>query len=109
MKRLLLLAAFLLAAAAPASASNVVEIHLNEVIHSVSAEYVIAGLDHAAETNADAVLIWIDTPGGFGDSMREIVDHITASRVPVIVYVAPTGAHAASAGFFILLDRKSVV
>jgi len=109
MKRLLLLASLLLAAAAPASASTVVEIRLNQVIHSVSADYVIAGLDHAEKINADAVLIWIDTPGGLSDSMREIVDHITASRVPVIVYVAPTGAHAASAGFFILLSADVAV
>jgi len=109
MKRLLLLASFLLILAAPAAAGTVVEIRLNDVIHSVSAEYVITGLDHAEKTNADAVLIWIDTPGGLSDSMRQIVDHITASRVPVIVYVAPTGAHAASAGFFILLSADVAV
>lgn len=109
MKRLLLLLSLLLLGAAPAAASTVVEIRLNQVIHSVSAEYVITGLDHAEKINADAVLIWIDTPGGLSDSMREIVDHITASRVPVIVYVAPTGAHAASAGFFILLSADVAV
>lgn len=103
MKRLLLSLTLLLLVAAPAMASTVVEIRLDQVIHDVSAEYVIAGLDHAEKINADAVLIWINTPGGLSTSMREIVDHITSSRVPVIVYVAPTGSRAASAGFFILL------
>ncbi|HXE75449.1 MAG TPA: nodulation protein NfeD [Candidatus Xenobia bacterium] len=109
MKRLLLSASLCLVLAAPAAASTVVEIRLDEIIHSVSAEYVIAGLDHAAKVNADAVLIVIDTPGGLSDSMRRIVDRITASPVPVIVYVSPTGAHAASAGFFILLAADVAV
>lgn len=93
-----------LALTAPAAtAGTVVELHLNDIIHSVSAEYVVSGIDHAEKINADAVLIWINTPGGLETSMREMVDRITTARVPVIVYVAPTGSRAASAGFFILL------
>lgn len=94
------------AAAAPPS---VVELHLNEIIHSISAEYLVEGIDHAEKTNADAVLIWINTPGGLETSMREMVDRITSSRVPVIVYVAPTGSRAASAGFFVLLAADVAV
>lgn len=109
MKRALLAAAVLLLVAAPALAGTVVEIRMNEIVHSVSAEYLIAGLEHAEKTNADAVLIWINTPGGLESSMREMVDHITASKVPVIVYVAPTGSRAASAGFFILLAADLAV
>jgi len=114
MRKLALLAAFSLvavpAAALPAQAgADVVEIQLNSVIHSVSAEYVIQGIEHAEKTNADAVLIVINTPGGLYTSMREIVDRITASRVPVIVYVSPTGSHATSAGFFILLAADVAV
>ncbi|MFQ5694961.1 MAG: nodulation protein NfeD [Terriglobia bacterium] len=99
----------LLALPVLARAGTVVEIQLDEIIHSVSAEYVITGIDHAEEINADAVLIWMSTPGGWYVWMREIVDRISTSRVPVIVYVAPTGAHATSAGFFILLAADVAV
>lgn len=111
-KTKILLASVLLAGALlppPAAATTVVEIRLNEIIHSVTAEYVLKGIDHAEKTNADAVLIWINTPGGLETSMREMVDAITTSRVPVIVYVAPTGSRAASAGFFILLAADVAV
>ena len=109
MRKFLLAAFLLLLLAAPAAAGTVVEIRLNEIIHSVSAEYLLAGLEHAEKTNADAVLIWVNTPGGLETSMREMVDHITGSKVPVIVYVAPTGSRAASAGFFILLAADVAV
>jgi membrane-bound serine protease (ClpP class) len=81
----------------------VVVIHLDMMIHQVSAEYVVHGISYANEQNADAVLLELDTPGGLMDSMREIVQAILDSRVPVITYVAPSGGRAASAGFFILL------
>jgi len=109
MRKFLLAAFLLLLLAAPAAAGTVVEIRLNEIVHSVSAEYLLAGLEHAEKINADAVLIWINTPGGLETSMREMVDHITGSKVPVIVYVAPTGSRAASAGFFILLAADVAV
>ena len=109
MKKVLFAAFLLLLLAVPSAAGTVVEIRLNEIVHSISAEYLIAGLQHAEDINADAVLIWINTPGGLETSMREMVDHITASKVPVIVYVAPTGGRAASAGFFILLAADVAV
>ena len=80
-----------------------VQLDLKEIIHPVSADYVLRGLGHAKGINAQAILIIVDTPGGLETSMRKIVDHITRSPIPVITYVAPTGARAASAGFFILL------
>ena len=106
---LLVLAGALAPIPVPAAATTVVEIHLNEIIHSVSADYVIQGIDYAEKSNADAVLIWINTPGGLETSMRVMVDRITTARVPVIVYVAPTGSRAASAGFFILLAADVAV
>jgi membrane-bound serine protease (ClpP class) len=109
MKRLLLAATLVFFAGAHAFAGAVVEIRLNEIVHSISAEYLLTGLEHAEKTNAEAVLVWINTPGGLESSMREMVDHITASEVPVIVYVAPTGSRAASAGFFILLAADVAV
>ncbi|MGH9863340.1 MAG: NfeD family protein [Candidatus Acidiferrales bacterium] len=101
--------AFLLSAST-AAAGTVVEIRLqDEIVHSITAEYLVDGIEHAEKINADAVLIWLHTPGGLETSMREMVDRITASKVPVIVYVAPTGSRAASAGFFILLAADVAV
>lgn len=81
----------------------VVDIRLNMMIHHVSAEYIVRGIHYANQKNADAVLLELSTPGGLQDSMRDIVEAILNSRVPVITYVAPSGATAASAGFFVLL------
>lgn len=83
--------------------ATVVDITLDEVIHSISAGYVMEGIDHAEEIGANAVLIRIHTPGGFLSDMRAIVNRITSSKVPVFVYVSPSGSRAASAGFFILM------
>jgi len=81
----------------------VVEIRLDMMIHHVSAEYVTRGIRYANEKNADAVLLELNTPGGLQNAMREIIEAILDSRVPVITYVAPSGGSAASAGFFVLL------
>lgn len=83
-------------------ANSVVKIRVDDTIQPISAEYVERAVERARQTNADAVLIELRTPGGLVDSTREIIQKILASPVPVIVYVAPTGANAASAGFFIL-------
>ena len=92
----------MLVAALAASASTVVKIRLDDTIQPISAEYIDRTIEHARQINADAVLIELNTPGGLVDSTRDIIQKILASPVPVIVYVAPTGARAASAGFFIL-------
>ena len=83
--------------------SLVVKVVVDDMIHPISAEYIGRGLDQARQTHADAVLIILSTPGGLIDSTRDIISRILASPVPVIVYVAPAGARAASAGFFILV------
>ena len=72
------------------------------VINPVAAEYINHVLAQAQEGGGTAVVIRLDTPGGLDTSMRLIIKDITASPVPVIVYVAPSGARAASAGVFIL-------
>jgi len=89
--------------AAQAQAPVIVEIELQDVVHPVSADYVKEGLDHAKNIGARAVILRINTPGGLIDSMREIVEAVLSSPVPVITWVGPNGARAASAGFFILL------
>jgi membrane-bound serine protease (ClpP class) len=87
----------------PAPAPKIVQIDLADVVHPVSAAYVKDGLKHAGEIGARAVILRLDTPGGLVDSMREIVEGILSSPVPVITWVGPNGSRAASAGFFILL------
>jgi len=105
---LLLCAYGLLAAGAHPNESPgppaVVQVDLREMVSPVSADFVVRGIRHANEINAQAVLIEIDTPGGLETSMRQIIQAIIESRVPVITYVAPSGARAASAGLFILLS-----
>jgi len=72
------------------------------VINPVTAEYINHVLAEAREAGAEAVVIQLDTPGGLDTSMRLIIKDITASPIPVIIYVAPSGGRAASAGVFIL-------
>jgi membrane-bound serine protease (ClpP class) len=81
---------------------EVVVVHLDDTIQPISADYMARGLDLAKAQHASAVLIEINTPGGLLDSMRQMVSGILASPVPVIVYVAPSGSRAGSAGFFLL-------
>ena len=75
---------------------------LDDTVQQVSADEVTRALDRANSDGASALLIQMNTPGGLMDSMRDMVGAILRSRVPVIVYVAPSGARAGSAGFFIL-------
>lgn len=89
---------------APATAPpRVTELRIDGEIEPVMAEYIDAGIDRANEAGDALILITMDTPGGLDESMRDIIGHMIASRVPVVVYVGPSGARAASAGFFILL------
>ena len=91
----------LLTIAATASA-DVLRVELNDAIHPISEEFVVRALDQAALRKSDAVLIELRTPGGLDVSMRNMIEKIIKSPVPVIVWVGPSGARAASAGFFIL-------
>ncbi len=97
-----LIAALVMAACCGTSFAQIVKIKVDDTIQPISAEYIDRAIAQAKQTNADAVLIELNTPGGLVDSTRDIIQKILASPVPVIVYVTPTGARAASAGFFIL-------
>lgn len=80
-------------------------IHIdNFIIHPVAAEYIEKAIHRAEAENAAALLIQLDTPGGLLESTHRIVKEIMNADVPVIVYVAPKGARAASAGVFITLS-----
>jgi membrane-bound serine protease (ClpP class) len=82
---------------------EVLRLRLDDQITPASSQVVISAIDRAEREGAAALIITLNTPGGLETSMREIVKRITASRVPVIVYVAPSSSRAASAGFVILL------
>lgn len=96
------LVAAVLLLAANIAAADIVHVELDDMIHPISDEYVGRALDDAAARKADAVIIELRTPGGLETSMREIVEKIIKSPVPVLVWVGPSGSRAASAGFFIL-------
>jgi membrane-bound serine protease (ClpP class) len=82
----------------------VLRLDLDREVEPVLATYIDEGIADAASRHAALVLITMDTPGGLSDSMKDIIQHILNSPVPVAVYVSPTGARGASAGFFILLS-----
>jgi len=96
----LLLAALLLCPVR--SRADVLKIVIDDTIQPISDEFIGRALDQAGREHDEAVLIELSTPGGMLDSTRSIIAKILASPVPVIIYVAPSGARAASAGFFIL-------
>src|SRR5580704_17897850 len=92
----------LLALAMCAQAQRVIAVNVDGMIHPVTAEIIGHAIDQASASNAAAVLLRLNTPGGLIDASREITSKIVASRVPVIAYVTPSGGRAASAGFFLL-------
>lgn len=104
---LLLLPLFLIFLDIPAFSKDapreVMVITVDGIINPVSAEYITNSIKKAAKKNAEALIIELDTPGGLDASMRIIVKEIVGSEVPVVVFVAPSGARAASAGVFITL------
>jgi membrane-bound serine protease (ClpP class) len=73
------------------------------IIHPVSAEYMIATMDRADRAGATLVVFTLRTPGGLLDSTRDIITHMLASKTPVAILVAPSGARAASAGFILTI------
>ena len=83
---------------------RVIELRIGDEVEPIMAEYIDGGIADAARQHANLVLITMDTPGGLGTSMEDMIQHILASPVPVAVYVSPTGARGASAGFFILMS-----
>src|SRR5271168_4636063 len=84
------------------SPAEVLKIVVHDTIQPITEEYIARAIDEAARRNDQAILIELNTPGGLVESTRHIIEKITNSQVPVIVYVAPAGSRAGSAGIFIL-------
>src|SRR5712691_1340040 len=97
----LAISAFLPAPAASASVPRVEQADLNGDINTIMAAYMSASVSRAEADHADALLVVINTPGGISTSMDDIVTSLLNSKVPVIAYVYPSGARAASAGLFV--------
>ena len=95
--------AIAIASGAQAANSKIDVLTVKGVINPVTANYVNRGINQAEEANAVACVIQLDTPGGLDTSMRDIVKDIVDSEVPVVVYVSPAGARAASAGVFVTM------
>ena len=95
----ILLAFLAQAASAP---PKVIAVDVDGVVHPITAEIVAGAIAQARAENASLVLVRLNTPGGLMDAMRETIEEMLASPVPVVTYVAPSGGRAASAGFFLL-------
>jgi membrane-bound serine protease (ClpP class) len=87
-----------------AAAADVVHFRVEDTIQPASQRFIERAIAEADVLEADLVVMELDTPGGLLDATREITTAITTSSVPVVVFVAPGGARAASAGFFILIS-----
>src|SRR6202046_5831706 len=84
------------------SSAEILKIVVEDHIQPITQEYIPPAIDEAERRNDQAVLIEINTPGGLVDSTRRIIEKITSSTVPVIVYVGPSGSPAGSARIFLL-------
>ena len=94
--------ALALAAQAVCASPKVIAVDVDGMVHPITAEIVAGALAQAKRENAPLVLVRLNTPGGLMDAMRDTIEEILASPVPVVTYVSPSGGRAASAGFFIL-------
>jgi len=94
----------LLAFVATGQKSNpqVVAVAVDGVVHPITVEIINHAIDQAKSQHAELLLIRLNTPGGLLDATRQIVQELSASPVPVVTYVTPSGGRAASAGFFLL-------
>ena len=90
--------------ATPLAQGEILKVRVDGIVDPITAEFITMAVERAEEEEAELLLIHLATPGGLGVSMQEIIQTILNSKIPIVCYVAPQGAHAASAGFFILLS-----
>jgi membrane-bound serine protease (ClpP class) len=96
-------------AKAQQSPAKVIAITLEDNIHSITAEFIINSIERADKEKAELFILQLNTPGGLDQAMRSIITEILNCRTPVVVFVGPSGARAASAGFFILMASDIAV
>lgn len=96
------IAVLMLAVSGMAQAGTAVQLNIDGGISPVTSNFIERGFETAKEQKADLIILYTNTPGGLDKSMRSIVQAIIASPIPVVTYVAPGGARAASAGTYIL-------
>ena len=106
MRRIFLLVILL---ATSTAQGEIFKVKIDGVIDPITSEFITGAVEQAEEQEAEFLLIELSTPGGLGVSMQEIIQMILNSEVPVVCFVAPQGARAASAGFFILLSADLAV
>jgi membrane-bound serine protease (ClpP class) len=102
-----LILAVVVVAPLPALA-DVPVVELVGIVHAVSAAHVVSAIERADAAHAPLLVLRLDTPGGLDTSMRQIIDKILNCRTPVAVFVGPSGARAASAGFLIAISADVV-
>jgi membrane-bound serine protease (ClpP class) len=106
---LLCLFALLVASSASAAKGDVYVVVINDAISPGIAEFINSSIERAEKEEAACLIIEMDTPGGLAESMRLIIKGILGSRVPIVVFVAPRGARAASAGVMITMAADVAV
>ncbi len=106
MRRIFLL---VLVFSAPTAYGEILKVKIDGVIDPITSEFIADAVQIAKEQEAEFLLIELSTPGGLGVSMQEIIQNILNSEVPIVCFVQPQGARAASAGFFILLSADVAV
>ena len=105
----LVLLAMSLATSVQSQSPSINVMTIKGTINPVLIDYVERGIEDAEERGAEAVIIQLDTPGGLDTAMRDIIQHMVNSEVPVVVFVSPSGARAASAGVFITMAAHVAV
>jgi len=98
----ILTVAFALAASTLSAAAKVIAVDVDGIVHPVTTEIVGSAIALAKQEDASLVIVRLNTPGGLMDAMRETIEEIVSSPIPVVTYVVPSGGRAASAGFFLL-------
>jgi len=94
--------------AEPSASPLVLSVTVDSIIHPVSAEFIVTAIDRADREGAALLVVTLRTPGGLVDSTREIVTRMIAARTPIVVFVAPSGSRAASAGFILAMAADVV-
>jgi membrane-bound serine protease (ClpP class) len=98
----LAISVFAFSAAAQAPAARVLAVNIDGMVHPITVEIVHHAIEQAQAEHSELLLIRLNTPGGLLDATRHLIEELEAAPVPVVTYVTPSGARAASAGFFLL-------